>query len=313
MPNIKLASFNFDGLSGDIRDGPGQERQVLQALALRETDADVAALQGVASGAALKRFVFGGLEAVGRVYRHHLSIDGNDSGSGHLAVIGHLPIVHIRSYRALTFAECRRTPPPGLRPDAAVFARDLLEVDIEQQHCRLTLFVAHFTSVGECDAACNGQPTSRERRQAEAAATRRIIERRFADPATADWVVLGDLGEQVSDEQGRHDPNSSLGPLLADGFAHDLLASAIEVPAERWTCHDPSTHRYLRRDYLLLSPALARRNRAPRLRIVRQGLPYRAERYTGPRLPRTGWLSPAASSHCPVVVELAFTGNPPSG
>jgi len=311
MPNLKLASFNLDGLSRDISDGPGAERRVLQALALRATDADVAALQGVESLAALKAFAHGTLAEIGSSYRYQILIDGNDGRTGHPAVIGHLPIVHARTHQALSFAECRRTPPAGLTPDTPVFTRDLLEVDIELQSCRLTLFVGHFVATAEGGAEGNGQPASRERRQAEAAATRRIIERRFADPATAEWVVLGDLGEQTSDEQGRADPNSSLAPLLAGGFAHDLLAGAATAPAERWTCHDRASGRYLRRDTMLLSPALARRNREPRLRLIRQGLPYRAERYTGPRLPRIRWNAPAASSHCPIVAELAFTGNPP--
>lgn len=306
MPRLELATFNLDGLAT----GAGDERTILQALALKEADADVLALQGIASFARLKAFSRGALDEVGCACPHQLVIDGNDDLTGHLGVIGRLPLVHARSHQALTFAESRCTPPAGLGPDAPVFARDCLEVDVEQQGCRLTLFVCHFTAAGEGGAECGGHGPDRDRRQAEAAALRRIIERRFADPAAAEWVVLGDLGEQAVDDAGRLDPNSSLAPILAGDFAHDLLAAAVDAAADRWTFHDPRSGRYLRRDYVLLSPALARRNRHARPRIIRTGLPHRAERHAGPRLPRIGWAVPAASNHCPVTVELAFTGNP---
>lgn len=325
MPGLRLASFDTNGLAAPLGPGAGEpgasaaavagsgagdERTILQALAIAATAADVVALQGVPNLPALEGFLEAARIAVGLHYRHALVIDGNDRAGGHPAIIGHLPIVHARSHRTISFAEIGRTPPPDLTPDAPVFSRDCLEVAVAQQGRALSLFVCHF------QASSPGQPFTgpadpdRERRQAEALAVRQVIEARFADPAAAEWVVLGNLADQPTDEAGIPDPNHALGPLLDDGFAVDLVAASGLAATERWTCQEPGSNRYRRHDHLLLSPALARRNRRSALRLIRAGLPFRVDRHSGPRYPRIGWLAPAASWHCPIVADLSFAGEP---
>lgn len=313
MPGFRLASFATERLGA--RGGPlVAERRVLQALALRAADADLVALQGVTSAAALERFRRGELALAGGLdYRQALLIEGNDPRAGHPALLGRLPIVHARSHAGIGFAEIGRAPPIGTPPEAPVFSRDCLEVETEVQGRRLALFVCHFNDPAPSpDLAGAGSFDAgegpRERRLAEAAAVRRIIERRWADPARAEWVVLGSLGDEALDDGGRPLPNSGLAPLVADGFAVDLLVHSIAVPADRWTWHRAATGTYRQHDHLLLSPALARRNRQAQPWLVRGGLAWCAERHGGPRFPRVGWLEPAASSHCPVVVDLAFDG-----
>ena len=73
---------------------------------------------------------------------------------------------------------------------------------------------------------------------------------------------------------------------------------------ERWTHHYPDEDSYAALDHFLLSPALARKNPRPDMRITRSGLPWRAERYTGMRLPGIGWTAPKASDHCPLTIEF---------
>jgi hypothetical protein len=308
MPGFRLASFDTDGLAvatGAVAD----ERLILQALAVGETAADVVALQGVAGAAALDGLSAAMRLAVGRDYRHALVIDGNDAVVGHQAVLSHLPIVHARSYRRLSFAEVGALSPPGLEPGAAVFGRDCLEVAVEQQGRCLTLFVCRFAASPAGASLVDGPDPAHPRRQAEALAVRHIVERRFADPAAAEWVVAGNLADAPADVRGRPDPNHALRPLLADGFAV-AAGGGAGGGGEDWTHYDPVADRYRRLDHILLSPALARRNRDGAVRIVRGGLPYRAERHAGPRYPRIGWLAPGASWHCPVVLDLTFTGEP---
>ncbi len=309
MPGFRLASFAIEGL-GTGGGALAAERRVLQALALREADADLVALQGVAHARALERFRRRELASTGGPgYREALLIEGNDSAAGHPALLARLPIVHLRSHAPTSFAEIGRMPPVGVSPEARVFSRDCLEVEIEVQARRLTLFVCHFTDPDEAGPLAGGEAV-RQRRLAEAMAVRRIIERHWPDPAKAEWAVVGDLGDRLLDEEGRPTPNGGLAPLVAGGFAVDLLAEAIAVPADRWTWHLGATGTYRQHDHLLLSPALAARNRGATPLILRGGTAWCAERHRGQRYPRVGWLEPAASRHCPVVVDLAFTGEP---
>ena len=309
MPTVRLATFDSFGLA---RTGKGaadaDERLVLQALALRETNADLIALQAVPDMATLDGFRASMAELVGRRYREALLLEGNDAITGSPAVLGDLAVVQARSHRTLTFEAIGRLPPPDLEPTAAVFARDCLEATIEQEGQRLTLFVCHFTDPPPGPAALEAEEPARQRRLAEAAAVRWIIEQRFAAPDRSEWVVLGNLSDQATETDGTPIANHGLGPLLARGFAVDLAEHGTNLPPERWTRFAPDTGRYLRHDHLLLSPALARRNQDSRVRIIRAGLPHRAERHVGPRYPRIGWLEPAASWSCPMVVELAFAG-----
>ncbi len=313
MPVLRLASFDTDGLAPAAEPGSDEERLILQALAVAETAADVVALQGVPGMAALEALRAAMQKAVGRDYRHALLIDGNDPVTGHSAVLANLPIVHARSHRTLSFAELGCTPPAGLEPETPVFSSDCLEVAVERQGRPLTLFVCRFTGSPPHRGWVDGAEPGRERRLAEAAAVRRIVEQRFADPARAEWVVLGNLADQSADEAGLPDPNHALGPLLDDGFAVDLLGLAPGIAGDRWSRYDMAADRYSRPDHLLLSPALARRNRQSPVRVVRAGLPYRATRHSGQRYPRIGWLAPAASWHCPVVADLTFSGDAESG
>jgi hypothetical protein len=309
MPTFRLATFDSCGLASAGRGAAhDEERLVLQALALRDTHADLIALQAVPDMATLDGFRSAMAELVGRRYHEALLLQGNDATTGSPAVLGDLAVVQARSHRTLSFATIGRLPPPDLEPTSPVFARDCLEVAIEHEGRRLTLFVCHFTDPPPGPRSPETEEPARQRRLAEAAAVRWIIEHRFAAPKRAEWVVLGNLGDQATEADGTPVANHGLGPLLARGFAVDLAEHGTNLPPQRWTRFSPDTGRYLRPDHVLLSPALARRNQDSRMRIIRAGLPHRAERHVGPRYPRIGWLEPAASWSCPVVVELTFQG-----
>ena len=309
MPGIRLASFDTEGLAVTADRSRVTERLILQALAVGETAAEVVALLGVPDAGALEAFAGALFTATGRHYGHTLLLGGNHPEGGHPALLAQVPIVHARSHRTLSFAELGRTPPRNLEPDAPVFSRDCLEVAIERQGRRLVLFVCHFEPSPPGSALHRGLDPERRQRQAEAAAVRQVIEQSFADPATAQWVVVGNLADQPEDERGQANPNHGLGPLLDGNFAIDLAGPG----ADRWTWFDLATNRYRRPDHILVSPALARRNPLSRVAIIRGGLPYRADRAPGARYPRVGWLSPAASWHCPIAAEINFTGEAQEG
>ena len=309
MPTFRLATFDSCGLArAGVDAAHDDERLVLQALALRETNADLIALQAVPDMATLDGFRAAMAELVGRRYREALLLEGNDPVTGSPAVLGNLAVVQARSHRTLTFAAIGRLPPPGLEPTSAVFARDCLEVAIEQESRRLTLFICHFTDPPPAPAPTGGRragPPAPPRR-----GRCRALDHRAALHGTAALGVgrARQSGDQATEADGHPVANHGLGPLLARGFAIDLLEHGSNLPPERWTRFAPGTDRYLRHDHLLLSPALARRNQDSRVRIIRAGLPHRAERHVGPRYPRIGWLQPAASWSCPIVVDLTFTG-----
>jgi hypothetical protein len=308
MPGIRLASFDTDGLAVSAQRTRVTERLILQALAVGETAADVVALLGVPDAAALDRFVDALYTATGRHYGHSLVLGGNDPEGGHPAIIAQVPIIHARSHRTLSFAEVGRTPPRHHEPGSPVFSRDCLEVSIERQDRRLDLFVCHFRASSAASGVIDGLDPERKWRQAEAAAVRQIIERRYPTPSAAQWVILGNLGDQPEDERGQPDPNHGLGALFDGGFAADLAGPG----ATRWTHFDLAGNRYRRPDHILVSPTLARRNQLSRVDVIRGGLPYRAERASVARYPRIGWLSPAASWHCPIAAEITYSGEAPA-
>ncbi len=110
----------------------------------------------------------------------------------------------------------------AVRRDYA-FRRDCLEADIVKDGRVLTLFVCHFKSM------YGGRRKTRAVRRAEAQAVRLIIERRFPDPANAEWVILGDFNDYF-ERDGHRLHNHGLGPLIDGGFAVDLATHAIADP-----------------------------------------------------------------------------------
>jgi endonuclease/exonuclease/phosphatase family metal-dependent hydrolase len=72
---------------------------------------------------------------------------------------------------------------------------------------------------------------------------------------------------------------------------------------ERWTHYYAKENEYHQLDHIFLSPGLANRStEAPG--IVRQGMPHRAEKYTGKRFPGVGENEPKASDHAPVFMNI---------
>lgn len=275
------------------------ENRVFTALAIREGKPDVVCLQEVENMRALTKFHNGYVSKYGDIeFRHRRLIEGNDRRGIDVAVMSRFKIDSMTSHQEITFDDMGIEPPGGETGGDRVFRRDCLEVVVKKENRLLPVFVCHFKSMA------GGRAETRDKRLAEAKTLRKIIEDRFADPADADWLVVGDLND-YTEADGAADNDHGLGPILDDGFSVDLVKN-ITKPKDRWTHYWVSGQQYRQIDYILASPALAAKNPGVKPGIIRSGQPFRAERYSGNRYPRVGWDRPKASDHCPVFVDLEF-------
>jgi predicted extracellular nuclease len=307
----------------------------LTALAIAATRADILCLQEVDNIEALKAFEYGYLfKMVGQGYRQKFTTAGNDSRGIDVAVMTReqtrdgqpIEFVRMNSHAALTFGDLglhtRELAALGIEAHERIFRRDCLEIDVRIGGLPLTVYAVHFKSMGGPREGIPGRDATMPVRHAEARAVRYIIESRFGKEHAGSkrWVICGDLNDYrqriviggdedqgydfaVVDEQG-----SALDILVGDGFAENIVERRPEM--ERWTLYHtrgPQERHLCQLDYLLLSPALAKRNSTAVPDIIRGGQPWRTIFPPGQqveRFPRIGWDRPKASDHCPVAVTL---------
>jgi endonuclease/exonuclease/phosphatase family metal-dependent hydrolase len=258
----------------------------LTARLIARSQADVIALQEVFDSETLDYFHDAHLAARGEAYPHRFCVEGND-GRRRLALLSRHPLSSVQSHAQATFADIDATPPATISAAERVFRRDCLQVECGP----LALFVCHFKARTRTEARDRGV------RSAEALAVRRIIERRFDDPANASWLVLGDFN--VHDEAGETDL-----AILTRGFAVDL-GERLPEP-ERWTYFLPQTGDYSRPDRLLASPALAANNRDSLPAVYRMGVSRCAVAHSGERFSEVGPLRPRASDHALLSIDLSI-------
>ena len=307
----------------------------LTALAIAATRADIICLQEVDNLEALKAFEYGYLfKMVGHGYMQKYIATGNDMRGIDVAVMmrdetAHgqpIEFVRLTSHAHVTYEQFGLHTPElaelGNDPNERIFRRDCLEIDIKIGGRPMTIYSVHFKSMGGARNGMNGRDATMPVRIAEARAVKRIIEDRFGKDHAANkrWVICGDLNDyrqrvviddavdggyrmEVVDEAV-----SSVDILLADGFCENVVERRPEL--DRWTLYHtrgPQERHLCQLDYILLSPALARRNARAVPDIVRGGQPFRTIFPPGQeveRYPRTGWDRPKASDHCPVAVTL---------
>jgi len=255
----------------------------LTAAVLAKADAAVCVLQEVFDRASLDYFHDHLLRGAGAApWLWRACLPGNDGAGRDLAAMARRPFA-ATSHARLLPRDLGMAGLPGTRADLPLFSRDLLRLDLGA----LTLFAVHFKAPHPDPAA------GWLRRRAEAEAVRRLIARRFADPAAALWLVLGDLNDPLGD------PDRAVAPLLAP-FGVDLTARMAE--GERWTWWQADGARGCP-DAMIASPALAARFPGAVPRAIRAGL-GRDAGGAQPRLPDVGAGRPHASDHAALVLDL---------
>lgn len=308
---MRIATFNVqnlrlrleDGVSrldgardNDLREDLGRQATALDpidrrltAAVLTEANADLVCLQEVFDQEALDYFHDAVLVPSGaRSYPHRICIHGNDGRGMNVAVMSRLPFESVISHAAETPDSLGIDRIPSVGRHDRIFRRDCLEVGVGE----LCTFMSHFKAPYPDPAAAWSV------RRLESVAVRRLIERRFENPSTALWLIVGDLNEPPSTE---YPGGCAIAPLL-EGFSVDLL---LRLPhAERWSYHQLRSDLYSRPDALLASPALASQWPGSCPRILRAGLDLRARRYHGAHFEGVGIHRPHASDHAAIVIDF---------
>lgn len=270
-----------------------EESKSLTAKAISETKADIIALQEVESLQALRKFRNTYLK--GKKYDHMIVLDGNDPRFIDVAIMSKYPLENIDTHIDEWNKEIRWY----------IFSRDCLECDVVlPENKRIRLFINHFKSMYDKNDQCNGRSKSHKKRLIQSQRVKEIVLEEFPN-GEGDFIVLGDLNDYLeSDSQG----DTGIDAIVNWDKVENIVK---RCPAEeQWThyyegntkCGFPKTYKQL--DYILLSKSLAEANPSSIPKIIRKGLPFDADRYTGPRFEGIGNKKPKASDHCPVVVQL---------
>ena len=315
MTKLSIATFNCENLFARFKFNKGvnpedalidgwladktkftindEESKILTALAIKETKADVIALQEVESLMALRRFKNKYLR--GRGYDHIIVLDGNDPRFIDVAIMSKYPLENIDTHVDEYNNEIRWY----------TFSRDCLECDVLlPDNKRIRLFVNHFKSMFDKDNPCNGRSKSHRKRQIQSQRVKDLVKDEFPN-GDGNYVILRDLNDYIeTDSQVESD--------IRDIVNWDKVENVVKrLPLEdQWThyykgnsqCGHPKTYKQL--DYILLSKSLADTNPSSIPKIIRKGLPLSADEYTGPRFEGVGDKKPKASDHCPVLIEI---------
>lgn len=271
---VQVDGFTINDLAFDLYEETAKQ---ITGKAIREVGADVIALQEVESLPVLDRFNSRYLAPM--KYRHRFLVDSHDPRGIDVAVLSRFPILSVRSYRQERNAA----------NTSSLFSRDCLEVRIDADGKTLVVYINHFKSM------MGGRDETRARRAEQADRVAAIIDETWKDEDyEGNFVVLGDFNDYP-------DAQTSLANLVSHPGLENVVARLPED--ERWTHFWAGGNEYRQLDYLLLSKSLAAANAAGP-GIMRKGLPYRAERYQGPRFDNVGESSPKASDHALLYMDV---------
>jgi predicted extracellular nuclease len=275
---MTVDGFTRNDLAFDINDETSKQ---ITAEAIIEMKADIVALQEVESLPVVDRFNSQYLAKM--KYKHRIVVDSFDPRGIDVAILSRAPIENIKTHRSE-----RNRENTGF-----LFSRDCLEVEIRQDGKLLVLYVNHFKSmIGR--STTDGRSETKARREEQAQRVAQIIDQRWAPNYKGNFVVLGDFNDYIDDD-------TSLGALIDHAGLANISSRIPEK--DRWTHYWAGGNAYRQLDFILLSKELAENN-DNRPEIMRKGLPYRAELYTGKRFDHVGENHPKASDHCPIFVDL---------
>ncbi|MFO1475964.1 MAG: endonuclease/exonuclease/phosphatase family protein [Verrucomicrobiota bacterium] len=249
---LRIASYNVE----NYLDAPADTRPAKSAAArakvresIRAANPDILALQEIGSQSALAELQRS-LELEGLPLPYSDWIQAADTNI-HIAVLSRFPFAARRPHTNDFYL---------LGGRRFGVSRGFAELDIGSGAGRFTLIAAHLKSqrpVPEADQA--------EQRAQEARLLRKLIDRRLADNPDLNLVVLGDFNDN------RDSP--SIRTLLGRGRTRLIDTRPAERPREpasagsggipfrtvAWTHYYGKEDSWSRLDYILLSPAMARR------------------------------------------------------
>ena len=270
VENYVAADRRVDEVYRPAYPKPEAAKTALRAV-IRALDADVLALQEMGPDGYLEE-LRRDLRAEGLDYPHVAMAEAVDADR-HVAVLSRIPFGRVQTHADLDFRYF------GGR---AKVKRGLLEVAVTVDGTELTLFVVHLRSRF---TERPDDPGAALFRAGEAAAVRDLVLRRFADPAAARFLVLGDCNDTRNSKPLRLLTRRG-GTMIA------TLAKAADPNGETWTYYYHRDDTYSRVDYVLVSPGLASAVAAGGARV-----------YDGPGVRE-------ASDHRPVVARLELPSGP---
>jgi endonuclease/exonuclease/phosphatase family metal-dependent hydrolase len=276
---VKKSSVDNAVQNGFIRDKKLFEfiidkERVFTAKAIKDTGADIIALQEVENMDTLKSFQSRFL----KLYPYQYLIDGNDPRYIDVAVLSKFEAKLLKTHQ---FDKSGKSK---------IFSRDCLEIEFDFNGTPLTLFVNHLKSM------LGGRENSMARRKVQSERVVQIVKDKYGDnPGNEDFVVMGDLNDYL--------PSAGLHPLVSQHWLENVVKTRLPV-GENWTHWYDSDNQVTQLDYILLSKRIADNNPSSVPVIVRKGLSKDCKQYTGARYPGIGARRPHASDHCPVAISI---------
>jgi endonuclease/exonuclease/phosphatase family metal-dependent hydrolase len=246
-PPFTVATWNVHNLLMSEPDYASRLPRVAERIA--RFNADAVLLQEV-GGEPVTRALLAEPALAGLGYQARNAI-GNDARGIELVLLSRLPPVFEAQHREERFdAQGVLCEPREPGCDYA-FARDVLEVELALGTSAVVLLGVHFKSKFHDDPG---------RRLAEARRTRALAEEWFDADANVALAVLGDFNATPG-EPARQ---------ALEGSEPPLVGAASELPlAEAWSARSPSGEPLLHDD-VLVSPALAGRLDASRVRVLHE-------------------------------------------
>lgn len=273
---LTVATYNIENYvatdrmteNGYRKDYPKPEAQKRAVRSvIKSLDADVLVLQEMGPAAYLDELQRD-LRHDGLDYSHAVLLMGADPDR-HVALLSRKPVLSVVQHTDLAFDYF------GQREKVK---RGMLEMQFVTSAGKLTVFGVHLKSRF---SDRTDDPLSAKRRIAEATAVRDVVLRRFPQPTTATFLILGDFNDDRA--------SKAVQRLLKNGNTTIAqLLPAADSRGETWTHHYHKEDAYSRVDHVIVSPALAA--------FVRDGAARICD------LPDVRH----ASDHRPVVVTLEF-------
>ena len=270
-----------------------QPERSLTAKAIKDTNADIVALQEIENLDTLKNFI--STHRLSSLYPYRLVIDGNDPRLIDVAVISKYPFERIVTHQFTKDYKKR-----------LIFSRDCLELEFLVRGKPFYLFVNHLKSMFSKSSPANGRKQTAARRRSQVNAILKVVKNRLGkEIEKSAFAIVGDFNDYPSKD-------SSLKKMHKTKWLTNIVENLPEN--ERWThfwdtSKIPEPERYSQLDYIWFSSLLTKKNKNIQPVINRKGLSKKAkhpliiERY--PDIEKSKTII-SASDHCPVSVKFRW-------